>query len=161
MQNKELPSYKYKGARSLVILQEKHLLAFYETWKLAYSKNIILPITEDPDYESLNTLLRHVLRSAGNYMKWICEKLELPNPNIIPPPEPELLSKNADEYINHILEKWKSPLSKIKEEKFHAPTFTSNWGVEYCIDAMLEHAVMHPIRHEFQLQNLILENYEK
>ena len=64
MLNKELPSYKYKGARSLVILHEKHLLAFYETWKLAYSKNIILPITEDPDYESLNTLLRHVLRSA-------------------------------------------------------------------------------------------------
>ncbi len=155
MLNKELLSYKYKGAHSLVVLHEKHLLAFYETWKLSYSKKVILPRTKDPDYESLNTLLRHVLRSAGNYMNWIYEKLKLPNPNILP--EPELLAKNADEYINHILEKWRSPLSDIEEEKFYTPTYTSNWGVNYCIDAMLEHAVMHQIRHEFQLKNLILK----
>jgi hypothetical protein len=33
--------------------------------------------------------------------------------------------------------------------------FPSRWNVHYCIDAMLEHAVMHPIRHTFQLQELL------
>ena len=89
MNNESLPIYKYSGARSLVLLHEKHLKSFYETWKLAYSKNIILPITKDPDYESLDTLLQHVLRSAGNYMIWICEKLDLPESNINPAPKPD------------------------------------------------------------------------
>ena len=40
-------------------------------------------------------------------------------------------------------------------ELFMDKTYTSRWKVEYCIDAMLEHAVMHPIRHEFQLSNLL------
>ena len=31
-------------------------------------------------------------------------------------------------------------------------TYASAWGVDYCIDAMLEHAVMHPLRHTAQLK---------
>ena len=45
----------------------------------------------------------------------------------------------------------------VEPELFEDKVYTSNWGVNYCIDAMLEHAVMHPIRHEFQLKNLIAE----
>jgi hypothetical protein len=161
MDKENLPIYKYSGARSLVLLHDKHLKSFYETWKQASAKNIVLPKTEDPDYESLTTLLSHVLKSAGNYMNWICEKLELPEPNINPTPKPDLLVKGADVYINHILEKWLLPLSEVEEIKFHTPTYTSSWGVEYCIDAMLEHAVMHPIRHEYQLKSLILAQLEK
>ena len=69
-------------------------------------------------------------------------------------PEPELIEMKVNEYVSHLIEKWRLPLSEIPEDKFHSPSYTSNWGVEYCIDAMLEHAVMHPIRHEFQLKNL-------
>ena len=31
----------------------------------------------------------------------------------------------------------------------------SRWKVTYCIDGMLEHAVMHPIRHRVQLEALL------
>ena len=90
-------------------------------------------------------------------MIWICESLNLPNPEISPVPDLENIENNTGKYLDHLLERWRLPLSEIEENKFHSPTFTSNWGVNYCIDAMLEHAVMHPIRHEFQLSNLILE----
>ena len=33
----------------------------------------------------------------------------------------------------------------------------TRWGSPYSINAMLEHAVMHPIRHRFQLENLLRE----
>jgi uncharacterized damage-inducible protein DinB len=151
---KTLKEYKYNGARSLVLLHEKHLVSCLNTWHKAKKIGLILPNTEDEDYESLDTLLRHILRSAGNYMVWICKKLNLPDPEIEKQPEPELIEIKADEYVSHLIEKWSLPLSEIPEDKFHSPTYTSNWGVEYCIDAMLEHAVMHPIRHEFQLKNL-------
>ena len=150
-----LKRYKYNGARSLILLHEKHLLSCILTWREAKKNGVILPETDDENYKSLDTLLRHILRSARNYMIWICNKLNLPDPQIEKEPEPELIETKANEYVQHLIEKWRLPLLEIPEEKFHSPTYTSNWGVEYCIDAMLEHAVMHPIRHEFQLKNLI------
>jgi hypothetical protein len=43
----------------------------------------------------------------------------------------------------------------VTDEQLDKGIYPSRWGTEYCIDAMLEHAVMHPIRHEFQLRNLM------
>jgi len=153
--NEILESYNYNGARSMVLLHEHYFMEFLQTWSKAKRENIMLPITADPDYESLDKLLNHVCRSARGYMVWMCDKLNLPDPQIEETPQPELLVKNIDQYTKHLLETWRVPLANIDEEKFHTPTFKSNWDVEYSVDAMLEHAVMHLIRHEFQLQNLI------
>ena len=156
-----LKEYKYNGARSLVLLHEKHLVSCVQVWREAKRAGIILPETDDENYESMETLLRHILRAARNYMVWICKNMNLPDPQIEMAPEPDLIEKKADEYLTHLIERWRLPLSEIPEEKFHNPTYTSNWGVDYCIDAMLEHAVMHPIRHEFQLKNLIEKQKSK
>jgi len=150
-----LKKYKYNGAHAMVLLHEKHLRSCLQTWREAKSLNIGLPETDDTDYQSLDTLLKHILRSARGYMIWMCAKLNLPDPEIERTPDTELIESNADRYLNHLLEKWRLPLAEIPEEKFYTPVFKSNWGVDYCIDAMLEHAVMHPIRHEFQLKSLI------
>ena len=153
-----LQKYKYNGARSLVLLHETHLTSCLKTWQEAKSISIEMPETDDSDYQSLDTLLRHILRAARGYMTWICDKLDLPDPEIEKTPEVDVIETKADEYVIHLLEKWCLPLADIMEDKFHKPTYPSRWGVEYCIDAMLEHAVMHPIRHEFQLSNLIAES---
>lgn len=155
MNSNNLKKYKYNGARTLVLLHEKHLRSFLLVWREAKKLNIALPETSDLDYLSLDTLLHHVFRAARGYMVWICGKLELPDPEIKPAPEADKIESEADEYLTYLLEKWRLPLTDLPEEKFHLPTFKSNWDVDYCIDAMLEHAVMHPIRHEFQLKNLI------
>ena len=147
--------YKYAGARALVKLHEIHLNSFYETWKEAKRLDIKLPVSDDPYYVSLNRLLYHVLRSARGYMIWMCEKLGLEDPQIKETPAAEMLEEKATEQITHLFEKWKLPLSNVEPELFEDKVYKSNWGVEYCIDAMLEHAVMHPIRHEFQLKNLM------
>jgi uncharacterized damage-inducible protein DinB len=140
-----------------VLLHEKHLNSCLATWQEAKRLNIDLPKTDDADYENLDTLLRHILRAARGYMTWMCNQLNLPDPEIEKTPEADLIEIKAAEYVSHLLEQWRLPLVDISEEKFHTPTYTSRWGVAYCIDAMLEHAVMHPIRHEFQLRNLILK----
>lgn len=153
--------YKYNGARSMVLLHEHYLKSLLRTWREAKRVNLALPETEDSDYQSLDTLLKHIFRSARGYMIWMCDKLNLPDPDIKAVPETDIIESAANEYLDHLLEKWRMPLSEIEEDKFHSPTFTSRWGVEYCIDAMLEHAVMHPIRHEFQLKTLMTINQNK
>jgi uncharacterized damage-inducible protein DinB len=153
----DLKKYKYNGARALVILHERYLRSCIQAWKEAKKMEIKLPATDDENYKSLETLLRHILRASRGYMTWICNKLDLPDPGINSTPLAETVEAEVDEYAAHLLEKWRTPLAETEEEKFHTPTFTSRWGVDYCIDAMLEHAVMHPIRHEFQLKNLIAD----
>lgn len=155
MRENSLAEFKYNGARTLIILHEKNIHSFFSTWIKAKKLNITLPITDDKDYESLETLLRHVLRSSGGYITWICDKLNLPDPLITKPPALNFIESAGSEYINYLLDKWRTPLTKIEEEDFHSPSYRSNWGADYCIEGMLEHAVMHPLRHEFQLEQLI------
>jgi hypothetical protein len=150
-----LESYEYRGAAVLISLHEKYLQRFLETWKKAKTQNIILPSTDDPSYASLDTLLRHILRAARGYMAWICDNLELPDPEINPTPGVEEIAAQAEFYLEHLVEKWQNPLQRVPENRFYTPEYLSRWKTNYCIDAMLEHAVMHPLRHEYQLLRLL------
>ena len=148
-------SYKYNGARALVLLHEIHMKSFFKTWTKAKALNIALPETDDPDYQSLDALLRHVLRAARGYLTWICEQLHLESPDINAVPQTDQIAAEAESYLPYLLEKWRLPLAKIPEDRFFDKTYKSRWGAQYCIEAMLEHAVVHPIRHQFQLENLL------
>ncbi len=159
MSESELKKYNYNGARSMVLMHESYMKSCYKTWLEAKKFNLTLPETDDEDYKSLDTLFSHILRAARNYMIWICKNLNLPDPEINKEPGPDKAEAEAEKYLIHLFDKWRLPLAVVPEEYFHDPTFKSNWGVQYCIDAMLEHAVMHPIRHEYQLRNLISEQF--
>ncbi|MCB0713275.1 MAG: hypothetical protein KDD67_13165 [Ignavibacteriae bacterium] len=148
-------TYSYRGARAMVLLHEEYLRSCLRTWKLGKEAGILLPVTDDPDYESMESLLRHILGAARGYMVWMCEKLELPDPTIDPVPNLDKIAELGESYLEHLLERWRTPLRDVSVERFGIPTYPSRWGVDYCIDAMLEHAVRHPIRHEFQLKELI------
>ena len=151
----ELGNYKSRGARALVLLHEKHLRQCLEVWKQAKAASVKLPETDDRNYQSLETLLQHVLRSAGNYMVGVCKNLGLTDPDIKPVPEVDVIEVEADGYLEHVLERWRLPLAEVADDKLEPPPELYTPGMPYWIDAMLEHAVMHPIRHEFQLKELM------
>ncbi len=155
MNRKEAIEYKYHGARALVMLHEQALRGFIETWKTIKDNKIPLPATKDSNYTSYQTLLRHVIWWAREYMLWICKNLEFPSPPFKPVPTPETIEAELPEYVDHLLEEWGLPLAEVPERRFFEPLYTSRWLVDYCIEAMLEHAVMHPTRHRFQLLELL------
>jgi hypothetical protein len=101
--------YKYKGARAMIILQEQHLRSFLDTWKKAKENKIQLPRTEDKDYESLETLLVHILRASRGYIRWICDQLNLPDPGIEPTPKKGEIEQEADSYLEHLIERSRVP----------------------------------------------------
>ena len=154
------PSYTYRGARAMVRLHDQYLREFWDTWKTCKASGVMLPRTDHPGYVSLETLLKHVLGSARHYLIWICEQLELPDPHIHPAPTPDVIEAEAEGYLDHLHRQWRTPLAEIAEERFDTPTYLAEWGTPYSLDSMLEHAVMHPILHRFQLQEL-LEEYDK
>jgi uncharacterized damage-inducible protein DinB len=154
MPSHDLRDYRWRGARALVILHEQSMRDALAVWLEAVRRGVRLPATTDPDYASLHTLLHHLFRASRGYMTWLCEKLELPDPGIEAAPQPEVVERDADRYLEHLLERWRTPLAGLAEERFQ-PTFKARWGADLSGESMLEHAVMHPIRHRFQLEELM------
>ena len=129
---------------------------FVHTWRQAVAVPVSLAQTADPNYASLDALGRHVLRSAGGYLVWICEVLGLPDPGVRPAPDASDMVREADGYLEHVLERWRGEsLRQIADDQLETPEYPSDWQTRYSIDSMFEHAVMHPIRHAFQLDELI------
>jgi uncharacterized damage-inducible protein DinB len=147
--------FRSRAVRALVLLHDENLRRFLVVWKQARAASIVLPLTDDPAYASLDALLRHVFGAARGYMTWVCEVLELPHPEIRVPPDAPALAVDADSYMEHVLERWRTPLQDVGDDRLETPEYPSRWQTRYCIDAMLEHAVMHPIRHAFQLEELM------
>ena len=154
MPKKELPDYRYRGARALVLLHDRGMRALLPVWRKAKAAGVRLPPTSDPSYASLETLLHHVFRASGGYMTWLCEKLGLPDPGIRPAPAPDVVEAEADAYLEHLLEHWRVPLAGVSEEQL-TPIHVSRWGEQMSLEGMLEHAAMHPRRHRFQLEELV------
>jgi uncharacterized damage-inducible protein DinB len=150
----DLADYRYRGARALVLLHERSLRELLSTWHRAKAADLWLPETTDPDYVSLETLLHHVLRSARGYLTWLCEKLDLPDPGIDPAPEAAHVQRDAARWLEHLLSRWRLPLVGIGEARFNE-VFQTRWGIDMCLESMLEHAVLHPVRHRFQLEELM------
>ncbi len=148
-------SFQYGGARALVTLHERHLREFLEVWRQADDLGLELPASSDPNYSSREALLAHVLGCAAHYLVWMCEKVEMPAPEVEGHPDPDGLAAAADGVVDNVLSAWREPLKALTEQRAYAPAHSSRWGPPYCIDAMLEHAVMHPIRHTHQLRELM------
>lgn len=149
-------NYRHAGVHALIVLHERHLRAFLETWRIADARDVALPTTEDPNYTSREALLAHVLGCAAGYLTWVCEQLDLPRPQVQEHPEVNGFAVRADAYVEEVLRAWRAPsLHALGPDDIESQVFQARWGTPYCIDAMLEHAVMHPIRHTHQLMQLI------
>jgi hypothetical protein len=149
------PHFRSRAVRAMVLLHEEELRRFMDTWRLALKHSVKLPASDDPAYVSLATLGRHVLWAAGGYVVWICQVSGLPDPGIRAAPDADALILEPNGYLEHVLEGWRDALRELADEQLETPEYPSEWGTRYSIDAMLEHAVMHPIRHRFQLNELL------
>ena len=129
--------------------------SFLKTWRKAKSLGVQLPETDDPDYKSFGYLLYHIMDSSRYYLTWICKNLRIDDPIINEVPNHNLIEIESSNYLEHLLSRWSLPLVDIQENFFMDRSFPVRWGPEYTVEAMLEHAVLHPLRHEYQLKNLI------
>ncbi len=150
-----MSEYRYGGAKTLVALHARYLREFLATWRRADAAGIQLPETTDPSYASREVLLAHVLGCAAHYLVWMCEQLNLPAPDVESNPPAKGLAARADQYMESVLAAWEQPLREVSEEVADSKAYLARWGSPFTIDSMLEHAVMHPIRHSYQLESLM------
>ncbi len=114
--------------------------------------------TNDPDCVSIQVVLSHVVKAGYGYATYIAnaqgENLPFPSNKKL---------KNVAEYQNAldvmfafneaIFERY--PQLKI-EEHDNSKKMLMRWGQLYDIDQLMEHAVMHILRHRRQIERFIL-----
>jgi hypothetical protein len=149
-------TFKSRGVRALVHLQMREMNQLFVVWKKAKRAAVKLPRTKDPAYQSLDLLMRHPLRSCRGYLTWLCEVLDRTDPGVPDPPEPGSVAARGAAYLRVLAKAWEKHMAWMPNSVFDSPDLhKSRWGALMTVEAMLEHALVHPMRHRFQLEELI------
>jgi uncharacterized damage-inducible protein DinB len=147
--------FKSNAVRSCVELHEAELSRFYDTWEKFRASGTALPQTEDPSYASPDHLGGHVLRSARSYLTWIGQCVKRPVDDVDPDDDRVSVARKGRAFMNEVLAAWRRHLAMLEDTELAPATYKSRWGEDYNIEQMLEHAVVHPMRHRIQLERLM------
>ena len=155
-------AFKSRGVRALVQLQMEEMERLFAVWKQAKRLGVKLPATRDPAYQSIDHLMRHPLRSCRGYLTWLCEVLGRPEANVPDPPEPEKVATQGAAYLKVLAKAWERHTAWLPGKVLDSFTvYTTRWGAPMTVEAMFEHAVTHPMRHRFQLEELVAKKRKR
>jgi uncharacterized damage-inducible protein DinB len=152
-----MPVFKSNAVRSCVELHEIELNRFHETWEAFRASGTPLPETDDPSYQSADHLGGHVFRSARSYLTWIGECVKRPVTDLDSDTDPVSIAHKSRAFVDAVLEAWRRQLALLEDTALAPVTYKSRWGEDYNIEQMLEHAVVHPMRHRIQLERLMAQ----
>ena len=111
--------------------------------------------TEDEDCRSAQTVMSHVVRAAYGYADYVREQLSIASTR----PQPKLLSRRealeqleaALRYTVETLEgRW-----EMSDKEIAGITIHTRWGAVYDLEGLLEHAIVHVLRHRRQIERFI------
>ncbi|MDT5062436.1 MAG: hypothetical protein QOH63_2895 [Acidobacteriota bacterium] len=111
--------------------------------------------TKDDDCRSVQTIMSHVVRAGYGYADYIREQFSIASNR----PQPKLLSRQesleqldaALRYTAQTLEgKW-----EMSDEEISGTVIKSRWGAVYDVEGLLEHAIVHILRHRRQVEKFI------
>jgi hypothetical protein len=143
------------AVRSCVELHEIELRRFLDTMERFRASGIGLPASDDPSYKSTDHLRGHVLRAARNYLTWIGDCVKRPVADVDLDNDPVSVAAKGRAFMEEVLAAWRRHLVSLEDRELSPDIYTSRWGEPYTVEQMLEHAVVHPMRHRIQLERLL------
>lgn len=147
--------FKSNAVRSCVELHEIELNRFFEAWLAFRASGAALPETHDPNYASADHLGGHVLRAARNYLTWIGECVKRPVDDLDSDNDVLSVAGKGRAFLDAVLAAWRRHLAVLEDGELAPAAYKSRWGEDYNIEQMLEHAIVHPMRHRIQLERLM------
>jgi hypothetical protein len=96
-----------------------------------------------------------VFQSARSYLTWIGECVKRPVTDLDSDTDPVSIAHKSRVFVDGVLEAWRRQLALLEDTALAPVTYKSRWGEDYNIEQMLEHAVVHPMRHRIQLERLM------
>jgi uncharacterized damage-inducible protein DinB len=111
--------------------------------------------TKDEDCRSVQTIMSHVVRAEYGYADYIREQLSIASTR----PQPKLLSRQEsleqlDAALRYTIEtlegRW-----EMNAEEISGIVIKTRWGATYDMEGLLEHAIVHILRHRRQIERFI------
>lgn len=113
--------------------------------------------TKDKDCRSVQTIMNHVVRASYGYANYIREQFNEPFVKrktdyklATPAAVIDELNKALKYTEETLSNKWNMPWKEISTNIIH-----TKWGQHFDIDQLLEHAVVHILRHRRQIERLL------
>jgi uncharacterized damage-inducible protein DinB len=111
--------------------------------------------TKDDDCRSVQTIMSHVVRSGYGYADYIREQLAIESTR----PQNKLLSRQESlEQLNGALRYTAQTLDgkwEMSAEEISGIVIKTRWGAVYDVEGLLEHAIVHILRHRRQIEKFI------
>lgn len=140
---------------------EKAILELNKTIDNISKDELILIVdkeTSDPDCKSIQTILSHVIESGYGYViiirKNLGEVIDYKNKlffNSVAEYQEELL--NMFQFNVQLMEDY--PKIQLEEYKCENKILV-RWGQRYDVEQLLEHAIVHVLRHRRQIENFLI-----
>jgi len=148
--------FRSRAVDSLVELHEREMRAFLEVWGRYVASGLPLPEAHgDESYASHDRLGGHVLFAARGYLTRIGEWVGRPVTDVDGCQDPGEALSRAEAFASDVLAAYRRHLAEVTTEELEAQVHRTRWGELMSVENLLEHAVVHPMRHRLQLERIL------
>jgi hypothetical protein len=148
--------YRSRAVRSLVELHEAEMRRFLDTWARFVAAGAPMPEAHgDDSYASRDALGAHVLMAARGYLVRIGEWIERPVTDVDASSDATDIASRMEPFAEHLFAAYRRHLVHVSPEQVDPQVHKTRWGDLMSVDNLLEHAVVHPMRHRIQLERIL------
>jgi len=116
---------------------------------------IVDSLTTDEACRSIQTIMSHVVNAGYGYADYLREVFSITSTR---PPKGLLSRQESLDQLDAMLEYTAQTLEgrwEMSDEEIMNTVIRSGWGVRYDVEQLLEHAVVHILRHRRQIERFI------
>ena len=148
--------FRSRAVSSLVELHEREMRSFLDVWQRFEASGLPMPEAHgDDSYESRERLIGHVLMAARGYLTRIGEWVGRPVTDVDASQDPHDVARRPNEFAEDVLAAYRRHLAEVTPEEVDPQVHRTRWGELMSVDNLLEHAVVHPMRHRIQLERIL------
>ncbi len=148
--------YRSRAVRSLVELHEREMRSFLQVWRDFEASGLPVPEAHgDASYASRETLGAHVLMAARGYLTRIGEWVGRPVADVDPGTDAVAIHARMAAFADEVLAAYPRHLAAVTDDELDQQVHRTRWGELMSVEMLLEHAVVHPMRHRIQLERLL------
>jgi uncharacterized damage-inducible protein DinB len=113
--------------------------------------------TGDEDCRSVQTIMSHVVFAGYGYADYLRQVFSIPSTR---PPRALLSHREFLEHLDAMLAYTAETLEgrwRMTDEEITGVVINSGWGVSYDAEQLLEHAIVHVLRHRRQIEKFMFQ----